>query len=371
MQHAALAGGGGVERDGGWQNEALRPLRLDEIDRHVAAAASPLVLKVGDGVKEFYGSAPWPARLERQAPAEGQVALKHDECSQGRYQLREVLLCILAPPLVFVIVAECLTFRFHFDNPRLAWAAAALGLLPLLVAHLAVASGRKRGVDSLWLKLLSGKLAFAFFSAAVSSEVNFWYCMYPFYSLQGMRSYASIDPSEVSGARLMDAGKVRFVKGTRVVTDLGMSFTAWDVYCVAPISTPAGLPSQGSQLLSYDFWAVGVGCCSSGQPDWRCGEGNNTSSRGGLRLLDGEQLPYFLLAVQQAEAAYGLRANHPVFFYWVEDPDAEESLLFEFGFKNWIFACSMHFVVNVIALLINILAFHKSPRARYPFAASV
>jgi hypothetical protein len=274
------------------------------------------------------------------------------------YELRDILLSVLVPPLQFTLVSQVLTFHVHYNHPWLAWILASVGLVPIVMAHLSLKKWNRA-----WLRFFFYQLLCAFLVATFVSEMNFWYCMAPFYSLRAMKTYTEIDPAMVLGQRLMDAGKINFVDHARVVTDLAMSFTTWDVYCVAPISTPMGLPSQGSQLASYDFWAVGVGCCQSGTPSFNCGEYKNPAAHSGLRSVDTEQATYFRLAVEQAEAAYGLQARDPVFVYWVSNADNEESLLFEEGFKNWIMACSSHFAMNVVALLFNLLAFHE-PQSR-------
>merc|ERR1719502_2180472 len=67
-----------------------------------------------------------------------------------------------------------------------------------------------------------------------------------------------------------------------------------DLYCVAPIV------KGNAQLTSYDFWAVGVNCCSGAQSDFRCGEYTNPHSKSGLRLMKDDQRPFYRLAVQQS-----------------------------------------------------------------------
>jgi len=70
-----------------------------------------------------------------------------------------------------------------------------------------------------------------------------------------------------------------------------------------------------------------------------------------------EQRPYFRLAVQQAEAAYNIRANHPVFLYWMQDPIAEINAYQDAGFKLFLFGVFSYFAVQLVSVFFTMLAF--------------
>jgi len=276
--------------------------------------------------------------------------------------IAKAVLCLVVPPLVFTYVSSMLSFGLHFRFPRFVWLFVLVGLAPVLLAQLFLRQAIRRGLSTRWHKLLIALCAVALLAGAVFAERNYWILFHPFFVLESMKTYTNIDPSEVTGTRLMDAGQVHFTGGARLATDMAMSFTtSWDVYCVAPVSIASGPPSQGSTLAVYDIWAVGVNCCRSAEANFDCGQVHNVEARAGLRQVGDEQRRFFRLAVQQAEAAYGIEAPDPVFFYWVHDPQVEESLFFEAGFENWILANSVHFAVNAAALAAFVLVYHKPP----------
>merc|ERR1740117_1536623 len=121
----------------------------------------------------------------------------------------------------------------------------------------------------------------------------------------------------------MDAGRMTFAKGSRLDLTKSMAFRNVDTYCVAPIVGKN--ETNQTRRTSYDFWAVGLNCCTGRVGDFNCGEYNNPHALSGLRVMQEEQRNFYHLAVNQAEASYGIQANHPLFFYWMQDTTAEVS----------------------------------------------
>lgn len=193
--------------------------------------------------------------------------------------------CVLLPPIVFTLSSLLLCFRFRFEHPRAAWVVALLFLAPGILSGYSFRRARQAGFDRRWQKLATTLFLAASVAGGVVGDLIYWYFSQPFYLLESLRAYEDVNPAEVDGVRLMDAGRVQFEEGSRLALDFAMSYTSWDIYCVAPITTAEGLPSQGSQLGSYDLWAVGVNCCKSAEANFRCGEYNNPKARSGLRQV--------------------------------------------------------------------------------------
>lgn len=329
----------------------------DDLERRAISANKPLIVEHIDSTNPHYGT--WPVKLE--IPVEKQE--EHFKDDPGlTIKIGSILLSLIVPPLAFGYVTYLHNFWPHFKYPRLVWFFVALVLVPIVITVKTMNRAFARGLPIGWHKHIAVMLIVAAVSAGIAGDLNYWHFMKKFYHLRTMKDYDNIDPSETKGAQMMDAAKVNFMPGARLATDLAAAYTSWDVYCVAPITTNAGMPSQGTMLNDYDFWAVGVNCCQSGGFAYNCGAIMDPTAHGGIRLIDAEQIPFFNLAVQQAEAAYGFRSANPTFFYWVKDPELEQNLLFEGGFQNVIFACSAFFIFNAGMVIVRIMAFHQPPK---------
>mmetsp|Transcript_22199 Transcript_22199/g.52288 ORF Transcript_22199/g.52288 Transcript_22199/m.52288 type:complete len:117 (-) Transcript_22199:78-428(-) len=112
-------------------------------------------------------------------------------------------------------------------------------------------------------------------------------------------------------------------------------------------------------MASYDYWAVGLNCCEGQSPDFQCGEYNNGHARAGLRLMSDDQRPFFRLAVQQAEAAYNIRAEHPMFFHWVQDPVALMASWTEAATRFMLMSSFCFFVLNFFCVSCAVVVFSK------------
>jgi hypothetical protein len=275
----------------------------------------------------------------------------------------KALVCILVPPLIFFWTSTFLTFSLHYTMPTRTWLIVSLALLPVFLSIWASFKTLQMGLDARWTIASALLFTAAFVAGSLLGDINYLTNLHHFYFIQSLKSYSNIKPQEVSGTQLMDAGRVQFAEGTRPLIDMGMSFTMDDVYCVAPIgvggTTTGSDQGNGPSLASYDLWAVGKNCCRTSNPTFACGEYNNLKAKSGLRQTDVAERLYFALAVQQAEAAYGITASHPVFFHWVEDADATMQSYFNNGFRMWVFSTFAHMTLNifVVVLLVNILKY--------------
>merc|ERR1719253_220468 len=90
-------------------------------------------------------------------------------------------------------------------------------------------------MDPRWNIFAAILLLGAWVAGMIVGEYTYWYFMQPFYALRSMKVYNNISPSRTNGAELMDAGQIHFAEEEHLQTDMSMSYTNYDVYCVAPI----------------------------------------------------------------------------------------------------------------------------------------
>merc|ERR1719171_1096331 len=168
-------------------------------------------------------------------------------------------------------------------------------MIGVLVVVIAVALAfrawrkKKQGLsdrEPSWFMFAAASLAAALAFGVIFGDMNFWYNMQPFYDIENLNSYPTVNPAREKGQQLMDAGRVYFSDGTGLDGKKAMGFKNLDLYCVAPIVV------GDAALASYDFWAVGLNCCSGVSSDFRCGEFNNPHARSGLRLMRDDQRPF-------------------------------------------------------------------------------
>jgi hypothetical protein len=164
-----------------------------------------------------------------------------------------------------------------------------------------------------WWSSLALLTAIALIAAAVVASMNYSTYWQRFYELTTLAKHMGVDPSITHGQQLLDAGSVTFSLGVKPILNMSASFADGKLYCVAPIVSSGALPAV------YDFWAVGVNCCS---PNFSCGPVDMMGARGGLRVVDTDLLVKYRRAVAIAQAQYQIQTQTPLYFTWVADPTA-------------------------------------------------
>jgi len=276
----------------------------------------------------------------------------------------EIALCTILSLLLFVWVYLSISSQFRHEDPFLAFLVgpAIVGIICVcfcFIAYRNLKNARAGNIprNPMWRRNLWVNLAICSLGALAAGTVlgdrDYWLYGTNIYSYGDLVSYVDIDPAEDSGQAFMDSGHVYFKENSYVLRQRFNKFRNGDTYCVAPIVRGAftaenavgkqtmngiALPESGT----YDWWAVGTNCCDgTGAANFTCGQLSNMA-RSGMRLLSDTQRPYYLLAVQEWSATFGLPVKHPLFFTWVKDPLATEEHLAEesdtnFWWYSWYF----------------------------------
>lgn len=249
----------------------------------------------------------------------------------------EILFCTVLSTLVFIFVYALIAFKFRFEEPSLAWVLGP-GIIFVICCLLSFFTYKKiKNSMPGDRRNLFINLTVCFWAALLAGiycgDRTFWQYTTNIWSYRDLISYVDINPASDHGQAYMDSGHVYFKFQSKVLTQKSHKFHNGDTYCVAPIIHGNFIPTPGdtSQIMngyilppsgSYDWWAVGTNCCDSDAPNsWTCGEAHQgLTPRSGMRLLSDNQRPYYLLAVQEWSATYGLPVQHPLFFTMVKDP---------------------------------------------------
>jgi len=263
------------------------------------------------------------------------------------------------PWILYCGLCAVMSFSFRYNYPTYGTIVWVVCLILVLAIGVVAVVERVQSVtahpSSYGFLFLSGLLAWI--AAMVVGDKIFEDLMQPYYDVMNLNTYTVIDPSVTKGQQIMDGGRVVFTQNAVLDLRRSMGFKNKDTYCVAPISVT--VDGQTQPLASYDYWAVGVNCCSGNKNDFKCGEFNEVRAHGGLRLMNDRDRQFYRLAVQQAESFYEIKAVHPLFYYWVRDPDAEANDYSLDGYKYFTIGMFIHFGFSLALVAVVTFCFAK------------
>jgi hypothetical protein len=260
----------------------------------------------------------------------------HPEGSiRARLDFTQVIWCSIVPSVVFAVVAAVLTSHLNYSMTPVAWIIVLFCLLPAVAAAYLARKARQaeEPAQQAWMMFFCGVCAMAWLLACIVGVINFSSNLKPFYDMLALNYYPSVDPA-ASGEATIDAGRLLFVEGSKLDLSKAMGVRVGSTYCVAPVVNP----HTNSSAVEYDYWAVGINCCNSVQPEasFKCPMVNDPHANAAMRSTDDGARPFFRMAIQEAEATYKIRAKHPIYLNWMHDPAAELASWRETAMRTYI-----------------------------------
>jgi hypothetical protein len=278
-----------------------------------------------------------------------------------RQSLNVVAICIslLIPWFIFCGISALTAFSLHYNNTFACYFLVFLGLLLVgTIGYHALDAVKKKSEGNhqpTWLIFLFATSFLAWLLGLAAGQAIFFNYMESYYDVSNLNTYLDVDPSYLRGQQMMDAGRLTFSNTTTLDLQRSMGFRNVDMFCVAPIVGG----KDPKDMHTYDFWAVGMNCCSGTKADYHCGSFNDRKSRAGLRLMRDDQRAFYRLAVQQAEAAYKIRADHPLFFYWTQDPVADVDAWRDESIRDYLLGICSHFLLQFFLVCAACVVFSK------------
>lgn len=261
-----------------------------------------------------------------------------------------------APLFLYAVVDMLMSFYWHYKYMVLDWLLVILiFVLVGWVCSLAMKRMLKKADGfndhkAIWAAALVIGMVMGFFSALAFGLRNYSLHTQQYYEWKELNSYTGVDPSKMDGKAFMDAGIITFNPGSHLDLSKSTGFMNLDMYCVAPIV------SAGQAPASYDFWAVGVNCCTGAPQNFACGQASHSDkSTGGLRLMSDSKLPFFQMAVTQAMTTHGIKSAHPIFVHWVEDASKALADYQTTSWDNFLFTLMCFAVFQAIVVVASAL----------------
>ncbi|CAK9066115.1 unnamed protein product [Durusdinium trenchii] len=298
----------------------------------------------GYNAQQAYGSLPGP--LKKNEP---KVTLP----------FQAVFLSWLIPTAVFAVVSGAASSSLVTYYPFLIYGILAVVTAgSLLTLHIVLIvlrryfSGKSK-VFPFWYAFLGVALTSAVVASLLFAHMNYMKNEIASDTLKRLATATNVDPAVDSTSRYLDVGRVVFAPGTGLDVAKSIGFKNKDVYCVAPIVNP----NASKAPASYDYWAVGLNCCDA--DGFRCGEYLKPNARSGVRLMNEEQREFYMLAVHEAEATFGIKSSMPLFFFWVEDAAALQRSWEVKTFQYWALA-TLTFAAFLFAATVAGVAFFEA-----------
>lgn len=284
---------------------------------------------------------------------------KHD-----RFDHASVSLHSLLPWTYFTSLLGCLCLYWpRYEHPHLAmllcWVLSIMFIGNALITVIQAWRGTRAGRvyhDMHWPIFSLAMLLIAWGVATTLGQKIYWGYVHKYYDLENLQEYASIDPSAVSGKQIQDAGRIYFTPNAYLDRTKAGCYVKGKTYCIAPIVIEGDIFAKVPQFGSYDYFAVGVDCCSCPDRDFRCGEYNNPLAAAGLRYTDDNERIFYNLAVDAWTSTYTTASVNPLFFEWTAHPRQRQIALRDTGIAIYILAIVLGFVSTLtLAIASNFL----------------
>lgn len=264
-----------------------------------------------------------------------------------RMSMMPMLMMLLLPWAAFGVTAWLAAFRAKYLFPYCVDLILVAFVLLWLASVFAAVYARFRIAEPTWYTYLCCALGVAVVAGPLCGDHIFRSLTQHYYRVGDLKTLHGVDVAVDKGDAMLDAGIVDFAQGNYLDGMRAWHFKHHTAYCVAPVVTNQ---TAGPVSGSYDFWAVGKDCCSLTSSDFRCGAWGHPHADRAIRVLADQDVPFYRLAVQQAETLYGLVAANPVFFKWSDDPESEVATWFAQAMRNFTFDLTVAFMVSLFAL---------------------